>query len=225
MVRRKNPYLYRSKEILTANDFIKDTLDAFLYSSEATLFGSFLENLSIFVCSKVYNGRKSATEGIDLEFESDCTSLFSFPTKYIVSIKSGPNWSNSSEVKKMIDYFKKAKKVLKTNNSTNAHIVAVNGCCYGRDNTPDKGEYFKLCGQRYWEFMSGNSSLYIDIIKPLGINRKHRNEQFVDEYAKVINKLSLEFIQMFCDSDGKIQWEKIVKFNSSIEDYGKSKEL
>jgi len=33
------------------------------------------------------------------------------------------------------------------------NIVAVNGCCYGRDNRPDKGDYLKYCGQRFWEFI------------------------------------------------------------------------
>ena len=48
------------------------------------------------------------------------------------------------------------------------HIVAVNGCCYGRDNKPDKGEYYKYCGQVFWEFISGDDELYRDIIEPLG---------------------------------------------------------
>jgi hypothetical protein len=34
--------------------------------------------------------------------------------------------------------FKTAKKTLRTSNS-GLHIVAVNGCCYGRDNKPDIG--------------------------------------------------------------------------------------
>jgi hypothetical protein len=35
------------------------------------------------------------------------------------------------------------------------------------------------------------------------------------EYAKVINKFTSEFIGTFCDTDGSILWEEIVKFNSS----------
>lgn len=59
-----------------------------------------------------------------------------------------------------------------------------------------------------------NEDLYTDIIEPLGHQAKERNEQFLQEYAKVINKFTLEFIQSFCDTDGNILWEEIVKFNS-----------
>ena len=39
-----------------------------------------------------------------------------------------------------------------------------------------------------------------------------------DEYfgAKIINKLTMEFSEELCDN-GKIDWEKLVKFNSGFE--------
>ncbi|GBE26604.1 modification methylase DpnIIB [bacterium BMS3Bbin03] len=46
---------------------------------------------------------------------------------------------------------------------------------YGRDNKPDKGEYQKLCGQRFWTFLSGDDLLYTDIIEPLGHKAKEKN--------------------------------------------------
>lgn len=207
ILKRKNPYLFKVKNITTANDFIKTILDAFLSSQEESFFGEFLEELAIFICSNVYNGRKSSTEGIDLEFENDST-------KYIVSIKSGPNWGNSSQIKKMKDNFKKAKRILGTNTSAGFHVIAVNGCCYGKDNTPNKGDYLKLCGQRFWEFISGNENLYTEIIEPLGHKAKKKNDLFLQEYAKVTNKFSREFMEMFCAPSGEILWEKIIKINS-----------
>jgi len=73
----------------------------------------------------------------------------------------------------MEDGFKKAKRIIGTN-ALKINIVAVNGCCYGRDNQPDKGDYLKLCGQRFWEFISGNSDFYIQIVQPLGYQAKKR---------------------------------------------------
>lgn len=207
VLRRKNPYLFKVKNITTAGDFIKTILDAHLSSQEETLFGGFLEGLSIYICSRVYHGRKSTAEGIDLELERD-------NVKYIVSIKSGPNWGNSSQINKMKDNFRKAKRILKTNIASSVNVIAVNGCCYGKDNVPDKGEYLKLCGQRFWSFVSGNERLYTEIIEPLGHKAKEKNERFLEEYAKVINKFSLEFMEMFCNSTGAIHWEKVVEFNS-----------
>jgi len=207
ILKRKNPYLFKAKNILTAQDLIKTLLDAHLSSQEETIFGDFLEGVAVFINQKVYNGNKSAAEGIDLEFEKD-------GIKFIVSIKSGPNWGNSSQIKRMIDNFKKAKRILRTSNS-NMHIIAVNGCCYGRDNKPDKGEYQKLCGQKFWTFISGNDLLYTDIIEPLGHKAKEKNEEFVEQYSQILNLFTLEFGNQFC-VDGKIIWEKLVQFNSSI---------
>ena len=204
---KKNPYLFKAKNIITAQDFVRTILDARLSSQEETIFGGFLEELAIFISSQVYAGQKSSAEGIDLEFEKD-------NIRYIVSIKSGPNWGNSSQVKKLRDNFRQAKRILGTNRSS-TNVVAVNGCCYGKDGTPDKGDYLKLCGQKFWEFISGDDTLYTDIIEPLGHQAQERNEQFIQEYAKVINKFTAEFIGKFCDADGNMLWEEIVKFNSA----------
>lgn len=207
VVKRKNPYLFKAKNINTAQDFVKTILDAFLSSQEEGIFGGFLEELAIFISAQVCGGQKSSAEGIDLEFERDSI-------RYIVSIKSGPNWGNSSQIAKMRDNFRKAKRILSTN-TVSANVVAVNGCCYGKDRRPDKGDYLKLCGQKFWEFISDDDNLYTDIIEPLGHQAKERNEQFMQEYAKVINKFTSEFIGTFCDADGGIVWEEIVKFNSA----------
>ena len=147
VVKRKNPYLFKAKNVNTASEFVMTILDAFLSSQEEGIFGRFLEELAIFISSHVYGGQKSSAEGIDLEFQKDSI-------RYIVSIKSGPNWGNSSQVAKLRDNFRKAKRILGTNVSL-TNVVAVNGCCYGRDRKPDKGDYLKLCGQKFWAFISG----------------------------------------------------------------------
>ena len=113
----------------------------------------------------------------------------------------------------MKDDFKRAKRILGTNTSKQK-VVAVNGCCYGKDKKPDKDDYLKLCGQKFWEFISGDETLYTDIIEPLGHKAKEKNEKFSEEYAKVINKFTREFAMEYCDERGSILWEKLVKFNS-----------
>jgi len=202
---RKNPYLFKAKNILTSEALVRQLMDAHLSSQEETMFGEFLEGLAIFINGKVYKGAKSAAEGIDLEFTKG-------GVKYIVAIKSGPNWGNSSQIKKMKDNFKTAKRVLNTNTSKK-NIVAVNGCCYGRDNKPDKGDYLKYCGQAFWEFVSGEADLYTEIIEPLGNKAKEKNEEFQKQYAILINKFTAEFSKEFCPG-GEIDWKKIVELNS-----------
>jgi hypothetical protein len=206
VLKKKNPYLFKAKYLLTAEQIIKGLTDAFVSSNEETIFGDWLEGLAIFINSKVYNGWKSGITGIDLEFDKD-------GTRNILTIKSGPNWGNSSQISKMKADFKTAMKTLRTSNSK-LRIVAINGCCYGRDNVPDKGDYFKYCGQRFWEFISGNENLYIDLIEPLGHKAKDRNDEFIKSYAQMINKFTKEFTNDFCKDTGEINWEKLVKFNS-----------
>jgi len=206
VLKKKNPYLFKAKSILTAQDLVKVIIDSFLSSKEETIFGSFLEGLAIYVSNEFCGGKKSAAEGIDLEFEKQ-------KIKYIVAIKSGPNWGNSGQINKMKDDFRKAKRILKTN-SQKKNIVAINGCCYGRDNNPDKGEYLKYCGQKFWEFISDNKNLYKEIIEPLGYKAKEKNEEFQVSYSQMINRFTLEFALEFCN-DGIIDWNKLVEYNSS----------
>jgi hypothetical protein len=203
---KKNPYLFKAKYVLTAQEIIKSLTDAFISSQEETIFGDWLEGLAIFINSKVYDGRKSGIPGIDLEFDKE-------NIRYIVTIKSGPNWGNSSQIGKLLTDFRTAKKTLRTSNSQ-LNVVAVNGCCYGRDNNPDKGEYFKYCGQRFWEFISGDPELYIKIIEPLGHKAKERNDEFIQSYSRMINMFTKEFSNEFCKDNGEIDWAKLVRFNS-----------
>lgn len=207
VLRKKNPYLFKAKYLLSAPEIVQSLSDAFISSAEETIFGDWLERLAIFVCSNVYNARKSATLGIDMEFDKD-------GIRYIVSIKSGPNWGNSSQIRKMKEDFNSAKRVLRTS-GTNIQVVAINGCCYGKDKNPDKGDYFKYCGQKFWEFISGEPTLYSDILEPIATDAKKKNEDFKFEYTKMINKLTLEFLNNYCNSDGSINWDKIMLINSS----------
>lgn len=206
ILKQKNPYLFKAKNVLTAQDLIKGFLDAFLQSQEETLFGDFIEGLAIFVCDKVYSAKKSKLTGIDLEFEKDGII-------YVVEIKAGWNWGNSSQIRQLKINFESAKKLLRA--KTGKKVVAVNGCCFGKDNKPDKDGYLKLCGQQFWELISRNEKLYIDIVEPIGYKAKDKNEEFTENYAQIINKLTLEFSQKFCD-DGKINWEKLIEYNSGF---------
>jgi hypothetical protein len=207
VLKRKNPYLFKAKYVLTAEQIVKGLVDAHISSNEETIFGDWLEGLAIFINEKVYKGWKSGILGVDLEFDKD-------GRRYIVNIKSGPNWGNSSQIAKMISDFKTAQKTLRTSNS-GLNIIAINGCCYGRENRPDRGDYFKFCGQRFWEFISGNENLYTEIIDPLGHKAREKNDEFLESYAQMINKFTREFGNEFCFENGAIDWNKIVVFNSS----------
>ncbi len=210
VLKRKNPYLFKAKYLLTTEQIVKGLVDAHISSNEEGIFGDWLEGLVIFINGKVYGGYKSGITGIDLEFDKD-------EARNIVTIKSGPNWGNSSQIEKMKTDFRSAARALRTSNSR-LNIVAVNGCCYGKDNNPDKGNYFKYCGQRFWEFISGDSELFTEIIEPLGYKAKEKNDEFIESYSQMINRFTVEFAKDFSMHNGGIDWHKLVRFNSGKEE-------
>ena len=211
VLKRKNPYLFKAKNVLTSEQIIKGIMDAHISSSEEGIFGDWLEGLAIFINSRVFNGWKSGITGIDLEFDKD-------NIRYIVNIKSGPNWGNSSQIAKMKADFKTAQKALRTSNSR-LMIIAVNGCCYGKDEKPDKGDYYKYCGQKFWYFLSGDEKLYTEIIEPIGYKAKDRNDYYLNSYSQMINRFTKEFTDNFCKKTGEIDWEALVKFNSAEDNH------
>jgi hypothetical protein len=206
VLERKNPYLLKASGVETPDELVRELLDLYLSSQEAGLFGTTFEQIVIFVCGEVYGGRKSGIEGVDLEFEKG-------DTKYIVSIKSGPSWGNSSSIKAMRDHFAKAKRVLGTNTS-GASVIAVNGCCYGKEAQADKGDYLKLCGQPFWELISGDPDLYLTIHKMIGEEFDAQRDAFESGYADVVKRITSEVATGFTDGKGRINWAKLVETNS-----------
>lgn len=209
ILKRKNPYLFKAKNIQTSEELIKYVLDAFLSSQEETIFGNLMEELAIFACKAVFTGRKAEKgkfKSIDLFFERD--NIF-----YIVSIKSGVNWGNKDQISEMKKNFKKAKKILKTE-GVNKKIIAINGCMYGKDSSPKKKDYYKYCGQEFWKFITNDVEFYQKIIIPLDKEAKNKDEDFKSAYSAKINELTREFSGKYLDKSGLIDWHKIVEYVS-----------
>lgn len=118
ILKRKNPYLFRAKGAITANDLIESVLDATASSGEETIFGNFLERVAIFVC-----------------------------------------------------------------------------------------------GQRFWKLISGRAELYREMIEPLGMRAKERNDELVALRAKKLNLFTQTFLTDYCDK-GVINWDKLIRYNS-----------
>lgn len=85
---KKNPYLFRAIGLTKASEIIESVLQAFLSSSEETVFGNeFFEPLTIAV-SEIQGGHKSGVRGIDIEIPS--------ANKHTaIAVKSATNSQNS----------------------------------------------------------------------------------------------------------------------------------
>jgi len=207
ILRRKNPYLFRAKNLLTAESLIEAVLDATISSGEETVFGNFLEQIAIRAAAVSYGGHKSGIKGIDLEFSRE-------GRRYFVAIKSGPSWGNSSQIEKLKRDFEAARRTLATSGGGVVEAVFIEGCCYGQDDMPNKGSHLKLCGQRFWELVSGDDDLYRLLIQPLGLHAGEKTQHLLELRAAKVNQFSLAFIERFCDSSGAIDWERLVRYNS-----------
>src|SRR5947209_4696633 len=214
ILKRKNPYLFKAKNIELAGDLVKSIVDAFLSSQEETIFGNLLEGFAIYVSKTLFGGFKSDLKSVDLEFERD--SIY-----YIVGIKSGTNWGNSDQVNRMRDNFKVAKQILRERG--HAKIIAVNGCIYGKDHNPFKKhtdpdkQYYKYAGQVFWHFISGDDNLYREIISPIDREARQKDETFKRAYAAKINEMTQDFTANFMTADNQIGWSKLVDFVSKDE--------
>jgi hypothetical protein len=210
---KKNPYLFKAKNITTAGELITDLLAAFLSSSEEKLFGDFLEGLALFIASKTCGGHKSSAQGVDLEFIHK-------GIHYVVSIKSGPRWGNSAQQRRLEQDLKDAVTRIKQSRF-GTNVQPVLGICYGDTRTSYVRGYLKVVGQNFWYLISEDKDLYTDIIEPIGYRAKEHNETFHNEKSRVINRFTKQFIEEFCDSAGAIDWVKLVEFNSGNYDLDK----
>jgi len=193
--------------MLTAEQLVKALLEAQLSSAEEKIFGDFLEELAIYVANITLDAHKSASTGIDLEYTKN-------NTHYLVSIKSGLNWGNSSQWRELEGNFKNAIKILKQSSHIK-HVETVLGVSYGKEATKiKKGFILQVCGQAFWHMITNDDKFYVKIIRPIGFRAKERNEDFNQKKAAMINKFTKEFIETYCDKDGNIIWERIVEANS-----------
>lgn len=216
---KKNPYLFKAKNIITAQGLVASLLDAKLSASEETIFGGFLEDLAIYVAEKTLNAQKSSTTGIDLQYEIE-------GDYYLMTIKSGLNWGNNDQWVKLKSNFETASKVLRQTKRTKS-VSCILGACYGkRKRTTLRGIIDQVCGQQFWHMISGQKDFYKEIVEPLGYQASKHNAAFEKSKASLIEKFVREFTTDYCGENGNILWDRILAFNSgNLEEGGESKRM
>lgn len=203
----KNPYLFKAKNIFSAQQLVKSMADAYLQSGEETLFGEFIEGLAIFVCNQVYGAEKFDKDGSGMDFKFEKDGII-----YVVECKAGWNWGNKSQISQIK---LNAKLAIEKWGKDGKQVKVINGCCFGnKKNKADKAGYEKICGQDFWYLISNDEELYIKIIEPIGHKAKEKNEEFEIAYTSFLFKLTNEFAKEYCDDGGIIDWSKLLKFNS-----------
>jgi hypothetical protein len=203
VLRRKNPYLFRAIGTQSATEIVEGLLLAYLSSSDEGLFGdAFFEPIA----KAVSGGVVSPSEGVDIAIETDTTYK-------AIAVKSGPNPFNSSQRKRQDDEFRALRsRLLKLKKQFDPIL----GHAYGKSRgiTP-KVIYRDVAGQEFWEELTGDPDFYLKLILYMQTEAivKHREEDRV-AWEQAVNRYVGEFISLFCNSDGSINWEALVRFNS-----------
>jgi hypothetical protein len=215
---RKNPYLFRATGIANAPEMINQLLAAHISSSDEGIFGDeFFEP----ICKGISKAPIAAAKGVDFVIETDTTYE-------VISMKSGPNAFNSSQVAKQGQQFEEIRRSLQaTVRRLRKEFIPIMGCGYGRaDNPPtETRRYFKLAGQALWERITGDPDFYLKLVRLMRDDPEKHRPEFKDAWDRAVNRFVREFTERFCDQGGTILWEELVRFNSGKEPRPGSKSI
>jgi len=147
----------------------------------------------------------SKLKGIDYKIED-------LDTVYFLSHKSGANWANSSQGRDQSKSFERARESV-----LDKRTVCINTCSYGVDDKPHKdtefSNYYKLCGQRTWEFLSGDPNFYSKI--NASIRRVKKDLRVYDTVSTKAERFLKDFKHHCTNEDGTVNWDTLLRINSS----------
>ena len=210
---KKNPYLFKAKGMENAPEIVEHLLQAYMSSSEETIFGdAFFEPL----VKAASSGTAAEGAGIDVIVETE--------EEYkVISVKSGPNWGNSSQVDKLQQNFERARRVF-DNKKMRKHFKAILAHCYGRKNglPTDKRMYHIQSGQQFWFELTGDKDFYLKILTAIGDFPEQHKTEYQTAWSNAVNRFVRDFTTHFCAADGSILWDKLLQFNSGEKQLPKS---
>jgi len=200
---RKNPYLFKAVGTSDAPEIVKGMLTAYMSSSDEGIFGdAFFEPLAKEICSGSY----SPSPGVDIVVEDEHQIR-------AYAIKSGPSVFNSQSRAKQLDEFNKLRARLQKGKKA---FDAVVGYSYGRKGE-SKGGFREVAGQELWEELTGDPEFYLRLVTMMADHPIAHRAIYEEEFNKAVNRFVRDFTLDFCNSDGSIKWEELVRFNSGKE--------
>ena len=202
-LKRKNPYLFRAIGTQNAQEIVERILIAYLGASDETMFGdAFFEPIA-----RLASGAKvSDAEGADFVIETSDRIM-------AVALKSGPNIYNSSQKKRQSQEFAALRNRLY---KIHKQFDPVLGHAYGRAKaSPNKDIVYRRCsGQAFWTEITDDPDFYLKLIRLMKDNPTRHREEYEQAWDAALNKFTRDFSNDFCFSDGRIDWEKLVRFVS-----------
>jgi hypothetical protein len=78
--------------------------------------------------------------------------------------------------------------------------------------------YHNLYSQVFWQDITGEADFYLKIIRLMDDKTVAQSRyQFDEVWATTNNRCVGEFLYEFCNEDGTINWQKVVKFRNATE--------
>ena len=201
MLKGKNPYLFRAIGINDPRKLIDAVLSAYLSSSDEGKFGdAFFEP----VAAGVSGGRKSITDSVDVELEvNNVTRAY--------AVKSGLSVFNGQSRRRQIQAFEECRRRL-----PGKAFEAIVGYGYGNRVSPPKGEknFRETSGQAFWEELSGDPDLFRKLLTIVGKKADEHAAIYDKAFGEITSKFVEQFQADFATADGRIDWDKLLEFNS-----------
>jgi len=195
--------LLRALGTQKASELVERLLGDYLSSSDETIFGdAFFEPIA-----RVVSGGKVADgEGVDFVVETDTVIR-------VVSVKSGPNPFNASQKRRQSQEFLAIRSRLY---KMQKEFDPILGHAYGRKNSPAGANliYRDSSGQNFWQELTGDPDFYIKIIQLMRSEPVKHRDEYRPRWEAIINRFTKAFIDDFCDSEGNIDWDKLVRLVS-----------
>ncbi len=96
---------------------------------------------------------------------------------------------------------------------------AIIGYCYGRvaQEFPEGKIYRRIAGQKFWTELTGDKDFYLKILHAMKDYPVLHRKEYDEERAKLVNRLTQGVMLNFVNSEGEVDWDKLLRFNSGID--------
>jgi len=202
-LRNQNPYYFKVYGINRAEEIVEQLMTDYIDSSDETMFGeAFFEPIA-----RIASGAKvSDAEGVDFVIESEDRVL-------TVALKSGPNIYNASQKKRQSQEFSALRNRLY---KLHKQFDPMLGHAYGRAKAEPTKDlvYRRRSGQAFWTEITGDPDFYLKLVRLMKEEPAKHRQKYAPSWDAAVNRFTAEFVKDFCFPDGRIDWEKLVRFVS-----------
>lgn len=206
----KNPYLYQSHGLTRPDEFIDALLAARISSSDETIFGNdFFEPLALWAAqaAEIAGRQVSVSDAAGADITIMDANFY-----YAIAVKSGIKIFNSQSSLGQSTEFKASQGRMKKLGKSFLPLI---GYGYGRKKHDPEAAVDKKAGQEFWLLLTDESDFYLRISDAISTCAGQNKIVYDLAYETQRSTLFKEFMIDYTDALGRIDWGKLVAFNSA----------